>query len=105
MNQTDRHTPGPWKVRFIHNGAPYQIEAPNGDDRKSGAVGKRVTRWGCFMLPTSAEAVANAHLIAAAPDLLQALTGLLEETEGNGCVWERKARAALSRARGKESGS
>lgn len=68
-----RHTPGPWEIRFSANGYPYGINAPNGDDRKPGAVGSLVLRWGAFALPSSAEALANARLIAAAPEMLALL--------------------------------
>ncbi len=66
------HTPGRWRIRFSRSGYPYQITADGGDDQKPGAVGTKVLRWGSFILPSSAEGLANARLIAAAPDLLAA---------------------------------
>lgn len=111
-----KFTPGPWAVRMSDNGYPHQIEAPSADDGKAGAVGKRITRWGFLMLPSSAEAEANAHLIAAAPDLYATLAYYADQfCEGfcgdlpnagtynpemdidcSGC----KSRAALAKARG-----
>lgn len=66
------HTPGPWEVTFSSSGYPYQIRAINGDDKKPGAVGSCVTRWASISLPSSGEGLANARLMAAAPDLLSA---------------------------------
>ena len=75
------HTPGPWAVRFSLSGYPYQIIAVNGDDKAPGKVGTCITRWASIMLPSSAEARANACLIAAAPDLLAALRTALTQLE------------------------
>lgn len=65
----EAHTPGPWEVEFSTiTGRPLGIYAPN-DANIPGAVGSIVRRNG-IGLPSSAKAVANARLIAAAPDLL-----------------------------------
>jgi hypothetical protein len=66
-------TPGPWEIGYSASGYPYTINAPSGNNDKAGAVGTQVPRWGAFMLPSSEEALANAHLIASAPELLDAL--------------------------------
>ena len=69
------HTPGPWEIRYAANGCPYTITttASGNFDKMPGRVGSQILRWGSFMLPSSAEARANARLIAAAPELLEAL--------------------------------
>ncbi|MNT50659.1 hypothetical protein D3C86_1063590 [compost metagenome] len=60
-----KHTPGPWKIDFGHpRGNPCGISAKND--------GRLVTRFGVFARPSTPEALANARLIAAAPDLLAA---------------------------------
>ena len=60
-----KHTPGPWKIDFGYpRGLPGGISTMNG--------GRPVTRFNTFARPTSPEALANARLIVAAPDLLEA---------------------------------
>ncbi len=71
-----KHTPGPWKIVFASGRYPYQIDAPNGSKGPGGI--RFITRWGAISMPSSAEGLANARLIAASPDLLEALQGLLK---------------------------
>ena len=52
-----------------------------GLDRVPGVVGSEVFRKGSFRIPSSAETLANARLIAAAPDLLAALRELVFRAE------------------------
>jgi hypothetical protein len=66
------HTPGPWAVMTNRQGYPYQISAPFSDPRKPGGI-TDVTRWASISLPSSPEGQANARLIAAAPEMLEAL--------------------------------
>ena len=68
-----KHTPGPWIVINAKNGLPYQICAIHGRDTEPGVVGKGILRWGSISLPSSGEGKANARLIAAAPEMLEAL--------------------------------
>jgi len=66
-------TPGPWRIHWIRASVPmepYRVIATNGD---------RVTRWGTFIKPSQPAASANAHLIAAAPDLYEALAEACDE--------------------------
>ena len=83
MRKTTHHTPGPWKTRdpssvydalgrYIHQGSGTMPEHHS--------------------LPRE-EAAANARLIAAAPDLLEALKGMLE--------WARRVKVALDKAEGR----
>ena len=67
------HTPAPWRVALC-NGRPIGIFAPE-DVGKPGAVGNIVRNNG-IGLPGSPTALANAYLIAAAPDLLAALRSI-----------------------------
>jgi hypothetical protein len=108
-----KHTPGPWGVRTSQKGLPAQIVAPNESTSAPGKVGTSITRWGSISLPSSDEGQANARLIAAAPDLLAALDGLVSSLEpmvvtlADGTVNAIEtqevaaARAAIAKARGK----
>lgn len=81
----DPYTPGPWTVR---PGRPVVVRAPNA---------------GYFIAETfdHRKSPANARLIAAAPDILEALEDLLEQlaTAGTNVETER-ALAAVQRALG-----
>ena len=71
------HTPGPWRVELDDRGYVANI-GTRGLDNKPGAVGSRLFRRDAFMTPSSPEALANARLIAAAPDLLATLERILD---------------------------
>jgi hypothetical protein len=66
-------TPGPWVVRVAgKDNLPYGITAPDQPyDRKGGI--RDITRWAAITLPSSKEGQANARLIAAAPEMAEAL--------------------------------
>ena len=67
---TEAHTPGPWTARRMHTGG-FDIMDPRNRDV--------VTVYGGGVETESREA--NARLIAAAPDLLEALRQLLSNAE------------------------
>lgn len=104
MKET-KFTPGPWKVDPKYS---RDIQAPDGLDVATcclSILNRKVT--------TEEESIANARLIAASPDMYEALKDLLDmlETEisaGSGltCDFERRvlpnARSALSKARGEQ---
>lgn len=83
---TTKHTPGPWMatprgyVILTDRSADIaNVTSANGDDVM----------------------MANASLIAAAPDLLAALEYIITEAELNGCRYSlAQARAAIAKARG-----
>lgn len=75
-----KHTPAPWIVRYSGSGYPSAIDAPDADNKAPGKVGTSITRWNAITLPSSEEGQANAHLIAAAPELLAEL----EDIRNNG---------------------
>lgn len=87
------HTPGPWKV-----------EAPFSPDRPS-RIGVSAAHGCCtiYDAPLTNETEANAALIAAAPDLEEALRGLLDVHSSFGCMCHpcATARAALAKAEGR----
>lgn len=103
-----KHTPGPWIITHSRSGYPYQIDAPNGSRGPGGITS--VTRWGAISCPSSEEGLANARLIAAAPELLQVVDLLIQydehdETEQSGAdLWDevmRLAHAAKAKAEGR----
>lgn len=76
-----KHTPGPWELTFLskagkQNPTVYQID---GDLEKGGLSVCRVFIGGAEANGYSSEA--NAHLIAAAPELLEALKGAVRAIE------------------------
>ena len=117
------HTPGPWYADIAgfnpHCGATINA---NGRPRIASVYwertdGAEIADGGYIAHPANAETVANARLIAAAPDLLEALEGLFRE-----CVMihrfggdadntraareaEEAARAAIRKARGEGGAS
>ena len=95
-------TPGPWRPS-LHgpSGFIYGIEAgPSHDPVK-------IVKWGGIGRPSSETGQANARLIAAAPELLEALTEIVAAADGDG--WKQldpsfaAARAAIAKATGEQS--
>lgn len=103
-----KYTPGPWVVGasdFLEQWVC--IDAPNGDpdlDYKSWEG--LAMAYGCEESPSKGleKAKANAQLIAAAPELLEALAEVVNAADGEG--WSQldpslsKARAAIAKAKG-----
>ncbi len=95
MNMEKNHTPGPWKTQTHISLDRMEIRDANG---------RRIAE--CAMdFPMSAKTHdANASLIAAAPELLEALQEIVTAADGEG--WSQldasftKARAAISKAIG-----
>jgi hypothetical protein len=101
------HTPGPWKptVTFDYGWRVEHCEQ-NPVFIGSGSVGIARLIW---FGKTTEEFKANANLIAAAPELLEALTRLVElgALRGNSFGKDdlRQAREAIAKAEGKCYGS
>jgi hypothetical protein len=103
-----KHTPGPWQVQDAYLNV---FTCTNGTTGLTVHLAK-VNAVQCA--GGRAEALANARLIAAAPDLLEALVELSksfvdtyfddprsdEEIDGHQEFWENKARAAIAKATG-----
>lgn len=87
------HTPGPWEqINNIYGTSRLAIM------HETGIIVAEITDW-----PDTAIADANARLIAAAPDLLDALGRLLhmaEEGSMPGPNTLAQARAAIAKAKG-----
>ena len=86
-----KHTPGPWEYS-TDNARVYHEESNICVARCAGDT---------FDANSFAECLANAWLIAAAPELLEALRSLLL-APGQPCA-ELAARAAIAKAEGRES--
>ena len=72
-----KHTPGPWEVVCNEDAQEWSIDAPNGESRMHYQAWEELAVvYGSDDWPGEGAAIAraNAHLIAAAPDLLEALT-------------------------------
>lgn len=99
-----KHTPGPWSARQTRLGS-WRIEGPrlaSSSHRLSPIVLADVLSHG--QLPPG-ETVANARLIAAAPELLEALQKVSDvyDGPGNNLEWFKaiqQARAAIAKATG-----
>ena len=84
---TSLHTPGPWEARYQDYG--FDIWGPLGEDPRAWVCPVRLISSPHFKIhdgPDSQrdylECKANAQLIAAAPDLLSALTALVDVQNG-----------------------
>jgi hypothetical protein len=104
-----KHTPGPWTVYEFKTkdtdsgGAETHIMCYANDDGEEGASLANVNRWTYGDDPPTEESAANAHLIAAAPDLLAALRRLVEVNDMSctPCKADiRAAREAITKAKG-----
>ncbi len=90
-----KHTPGPWEIKRHYDSCYKNISA-----QKHTELAQVV--WCMEDEDRSPECEANAHLIAAAPDLLEALQNLLKVHEGEGGTQHHAgyiARAAIAKAK------
>ena len=92
------HTPGPWHQGGLDRHDKHWM-------RETRDAKGRGIAW-CGTFPED-EAHANARLIAAAPEMLEALEEIVSAADGDG--WSqldadlRKARAAIAKAKGGEA--
>jgi len=88
MSEKQTHTPGPWRVTEDANGfAVSWLNSP-------GLAG-RIAKVNSGQI----EQEANAHLIAAAPELLKALVAIVAVADRKTAEFDL-ARAAIAKARG-----
>lgn len=83
-----KHTPGPWRISWGRNGT-YPLAVDNGSANVVTSFGR----------PSNPEARANAHLIAAAPELLDVLKTFVAGFRDHDEVI-KLARAAIAKATG-----
>jgi len=92
------HTPGPWVIYPATNGSEIcAVDMEPGLPIRAGIA--RVNQY------TYGEWIGNARLIAAAPELLEALEMMLEMSEMGGfgkAAAEDVARVAIAKAKGEE---
>ena len=103
------HTPGPWLVRFdedCFDPSHSALKIIDGRDESlnhtHGALSLAFINVSAFA-PHMDEPLANARLIASAPDLLAALKSLVDDFEriiGRPIEAEHEAKAAISKATG-----
>ena len=100
MSEMSKHTPGPWflgeKVQGKHTVTDLRRIRSEREGMEHGAVCE------VYGIADGSEAHANARLIAAAPDLLEALAFVIR---GVPDTWEgvQKARASIAKATGGDS--
>ena len=81
------HTPGPWRVDHGSMLDGVNVITPRNE-------------WICYLgMASRPDVVADANLIAAAPELLEALEDAVRDSESPG-QWLDEARAAIAKARG-----
>jgi hypothetical protein len=96
-----QHTPGPWGVNGLAAGGRVNFTAPNGQ-----AVPlAHIVQAGAKPLAACVENLADARLIAAAPDLLAALEKAQEYFDGYSTrdAVKRAIAAAIAKATGEET--
>ena len=100
-----KHTSGPWIVyEFLSqdcegDDAETHIQCYADDDGENGASLAFVNRWTYGDEPATEESKANARLIAAAPELLEALKYLCDVSHTDPKAFDQ-ARAAIAKATG-----
>lgn len=104
-----KHTPGPWEIigKTTAQGGPLFIESICKDEHVGPIceIRSNLKYPGCSQEDANGRN-ANASLIAAAPDLLEALEELLQLIEIERPDWQHTeqhlARAAIAKARGEQ---
>ena len=94
-----KHTPGPWEIKRHFDPGYKFISAPTHS-------GLAQVVWCMEDEERSPSCEANAYLIAAAPELLEALEMMLEMSEMGGfgkAAAEDVARAAIAKAKGEDN--
>jgi len=118
-----KHTPGPWTVALARDeNIPLEDHRIVADGRIIASVDNRAFRYGEGLRVTDrglAEGVANAHLMAASPEMLAALRDFVTAMEkwgdwDEGCFYYggkaapelrsriKSARAAIAKAEGRQ---
>jgi hypothetical protein len=102
MSMEMKHTPGPWRHVDQSEMTPQEPFWIGAEHPVCGFVSHAVVRSGCTESDELGDLEANARLIAAAPDLLAALQGVLRVADRATDEFDA-ARAAIARALGKNS--
>ena len=108
---TTKHTPGPWLLRTTPTSAGLCHIVSAADWRGAFIYGDGIRKGVDDALPKAQELAANARLIAAAPDLLEALQALVNQSLQRGVPTDpghpgrialALAESAISKATGEE---
>ena len=93
-----KHTPGPWVVGELNKGpVAGTVPVHTADYMESYRSGQLV----CSVYGTAAFSYANARLIAAAPELLEALDDIIGMAQAGRMVHViNRAKAAIAKAKG-----
>jgi hypothetical protein len=92
-----KHTPGPWRVSSDEDGVSIRM----GSTLRDLSYYDNADLWTCESDEEDEAAMANAHLMAAAPDMLEALENL-ENDDGTTMppsAWEL-VQTAIAKAKG-----
>lgn len=96
------HTKGPWAQHPQYPWIIKEDSRPIGDIEDGVTICSTTSHDSSGFFPCPGEGAANARLISAAPDLLEALQALLPGAEAMG--WDTtKARAAINKATGEQA--
>lgn len=97
----DKFTPGPWAVFYDHPDIPENIAYIRPASGADYDAHEEIAMVFCCgpETPGSDTARANARLLAAAPDLLEALIWVVRISDRKHDAWDA-ARAAIAKARG-----
>lgn len=96
----NKHTPGPWVIARMRFGRDVEVTTQDRIGRSIGPICEMDTDFTGSIGP---EQEANATLIAAAPELLEALKHMVEAYAfdyGEDCPATMQARAAIAKAEG-----
>ena len=106
---TEKHTPGPWEAVPFDETTGWKIVPAGSPDFKICRIENSIT----YLMAFDEQAEGDARLIAAAPEMLEALKGLAAvigkmkpatgEPYGRGVTELLEARAAIAKATGGES--
>lgn len=101
-HETATHTPGPWKLENQINADPSASTVQVFDGEYNFIAEAKYASPNNCAAPKWEQANANARLIAASPDLLEALQDSMRLTTASMAPdwWQAKARAAIAKAQG-----
>lgn len=102
------HTPGPWRLYICDDGGewtgwPISITAANDEDKTVVRTGGQWPyKWD--VATSQREALANAHLITAAPDMLAVLLAFVDDDGRTTTdMLQAAAKAAIAKALGEKN--
>lgn len=98
---TAQHTPGPWKLSDFE---VYPTVWKGAENTRNHALIARVSNWGGETNELREQAAANARLIAAAPELLNALCAIVASDDAHALTqqWIEMGRRAIAKATGEQ---